>query len=402
MLYFTADLHLGHANIIRHCGRPFASVEDMDRCLIDNWNRRIRPEDTVYILGDLMFACKDPAAYLTQLAGQKHLIVGNHDAVWMKRLRKIHPGLLEHAFVSIQPMAELRVDGEAVILCHYPMMTWDGYLTGAYHIYGHIHNQTASAYWPLLAGMDRALNAGVEVNHYQPVTLEELKANNAAFRQAHSAGKPDSVAAYFALAQQRPDLFTPSSQIPLVMDPDRMRAFSAETGRPMGLVYDNRPYFMVLADLCTSGTRSYAYARVVYPQAGTNGAVAVPFRDGKFGLLRIFRHAPRTECLEFPRGFACPGLTPEENIRKELAEEMGAQIKAVRFLGHVRADSGLSAGCAQVFLAEVEHAAAQVGHEGIRELIWLTEDELRAQIAGGTITDGFTLSALALYHAAQP
>ena len=56
MLYFTADLHLGHANIIRHCGRPFASVEDMDRCLIDNWNRRVRPEDTVYILGDLMFA----------------------------------------------------------------------------------------------------------------------------------------------------------------------------------------------------------------------------------------------------------------------------------------------------------------------------------------------------------
>ena len=99
MLYFTADLHLGHANIIRHCGRPFASVEDMDRCLIDNWNRRVRPEDTVYILGDLMFACKDPAAYLTQLAGQKHLIVGNHDSVWMKRLRKTHPGLLEHAFV---------------------------------------------------------------------------------------------------------------------------------------------------------------------------------------------------------------------------------------------------------------------------------------------------------------
>lgn len=254
----------------------------------------------------------------------------------MKRLRKTHPGLLEHAF-GLHPAnsgaSGGRRTGHFVPLPHDDL----GRLSyGTYHIYGHIHNQTVSAYWPLLAGMDRALNAGVEVNHYQPVTLEELKANNAAFRQAHSAGKPDSVAAYFALAQQRPDLFTPSSQIPLVMDPDRMRAFSAETGRPMGLVYDNRPYFMVLADLCTSGTRSYAYARVVYPQAGTNGAVAVPFRDGKFGLLRIFRHAPRTECLEFPRGFACPGLTPEENIRKELAEEMGAQIKAVRFLGHVR------------------------------------------------------------------
>ena len=81
---------------------------------------------------------------------------------------------------------------------------------------------------------------------------------------------------------------------------------------------------------------------------------------------------------------------------KELAEEMGATVREVRYLGSVRPDTGLSAGCAQVFLAEVQEAAAQVGHEGIRELIWMTEEELRAKIAAGEITDGFTLSALTL------
>lgn len=153
-----------------------------------------------------------------------------------------------------------------------------------------------------------------------------------------------------------------------------------------------------LADLCTNGKRGYSYARVVYPQAGTNGPVAVPRREGRFGLLRIFRHAPRTECMEFPRGFAEKGLSPEENIRKELSEEMGAAVREVRYLGSVRPDTGLSAGCAQVFLAEVEEAAAQVGHEGIRELVWLTEEELRQDIAAGGIIDGITLSALALSH----
>lgn len=88
MVYFTADLHLGHENIIHHCSRPFRTVEEMDRALIDAWNKRVGPEDTVYILGDLMFSCKDPAGYLRQLAGKKHLILGNHDAVWMKRLKK--------------------------------------------------------------------------------------------------------------------------------------------------------------------------------------------------------------------------------------------------------------------------------------------------------------------------
>lgn len=396
MIYFTADLHLGHENIIHHCSRPFRTVEEMDRALIDAWNKRVGPEDTVYILGDLMFSCKDPAGYLRQLAGKKHLILGNHDAVWMKRLKKTEPGLPEAAFESIQQAAEITVDNCRVTLSHYPMMTWNGFAEGTYLIYGHIHNGTEATYWPLLSTMGHALNAGVDVNSFQPVTLEELKANNDAFRRAHQGKKPDSVDEYFALAAQRPDLFIPSNDVPLVMDPDLMRAFAAEAGKPMGLVYDNRPYYMVLADLCTNGKRSYSYARVVYPRADTNGSVAVPHREGKFGLLRIFRHAPRTECLEFPRGFAAKGLTPQENIRKELREEMGATVREVRYLGSVRPDTGLSAGCAQVFLAEVEEAAVQVGHEGIRELVWLTEAELRREIADGRITDGFTLAALTL------
>jgi calcineurin-like phosphoesterase family protein len=56
MIYFTADLHLGHANIIRHCDRPFANAAEMDDALIANWNRRVRSSDSVYILGTSFFA----------------------------------------------------------------------------------------------------------------------------------------------------------------------------------------------------------------------------------------------------------------------------------------------------------------------------------------------------------
>ena len=160
MIYFTADLHLGHENIIHHCSRPFRTVEEMDRALIDAWNKRVGPEDTVYILGDLMFSCKDPAGYLRQLAGKKHLILGNHDAVWMKRLKKTEPDLPEAAFESIQQAAEITVDNCRVTLSHYPMMTWNGFAEGTYLIYGHIHNGTEATYWPLLSTMGHALNAG--------------------------------------------------------------------------------------------------------------------------------------------------------------------------------------------------------------------------------------------------
>ena len=177
MVYFTADLHLGHANIIGHCGRPFTSVEEMDRVLLQNWNDRVRPTDTVYILGDLIFRSKAPVAdYLEQMPGRKHLITGNHDAGWMKKTD------LGRYFESVSLMAEIREGGHRLVLCHYPMMTWNNAGLGSYHIYGHIHNNTRDFYWPLLRQMDHALNAGVDVNGFRPVTLPELIENNARHR----------------------------------------------------------------------------------------------------------------------------------------------------------------------------------------------------------------------------
>ena len=47
MIYFTADTHFDHANIIRFCNRPFATVDEMNDTLIANWNRKVHGNDTV-------------------------------------------------------------------------------------------------------------------------------------------------------------------------------------------------------------------------------------------------------------------------------------------------------------------------------------------------------------------
>ena len=54
MTYFTSDLHFGHSNIIKLCNRPFADVESMDAALIENWNKKVKKNDTVYVLGDIV------------------------------------------------------------------------------------------------------------------------------------------------------------------------------------------------------------------------------------------------------------------------------------------------------------------------------------------------------------
>ena len=176
MIYFTSDLHLGHANVIRHCNRPFFSAEEMDEILIRNWNSRVTNNDTIYILGDLMFRNqKLPEEYLRQLKGKKHLIIGNHDRDWMKKCD------LNKYFLSVEKMNFISDGQHQMTLCHYPMMSWP-HIARCYMVFGHIHNNTDADYWPLIRKNPLMLNACVDVNGLMPVTFDEMVRNNEAHK----------------------------------------------------------------------------------------------------------------------------------------------------------------------------------------------------------------------------
>jgi calcineurin-like phosphoesterase family protein len=80
MVYIWSDLHLGHANVIKYCNRPFADVEAMNKALLHAW-RVTKPLDTVINLGNV--SLKQNKEYLAKtirnLPGYKILIMGNHD-----------------------------------------------------------------------------------------------------------------------------------------------------------------------------------------------------------------------------------------------------------------------------------------------------------------------------------
>ena len=182
MLYFIADPHFGHANIIRHCNRPFANVQAMDYALLTNWFRPW-PDDDLYILGDLMYYCKDPQWYLERIhCARLHLIRGNHDPVWMSKV----PDWESH-FVEVADMATVTLDGRELLLCHDPEQALPLLKPNQTLVYGHIHNDTSGPVWDkLLALGDRALNAGVEVNNYRPVTFAQMLENNRLFHIDHA------------------------------------------------------------------------------------------------------------------------------------------------------------------------------------------------------------------------
>lgn len=167
-IYYIADPHFGHEGIIRLCGRPFRSAEEMDETMIRNWNARVTDEDTVYIVGDFWHQGTTPANdILRRLNGQKYLIRGNHDR-WMDaetaKLLKGQSNLI-HIF-------DPSCGGHPVTVCHYPLMTWPG--RDSYMVFGHIHNQKNLPFSEYLNAEPRLLNAAVELNGYMPVTLAEL------------------------------------------------------------------------------------------------------------------------------------------------------------------------------------------------------------------------------------
>ncbi len=178
MIYYIADTHFGHENIIEMCNRPFSNVYEMNSVMIDRWNKKVKGNDTVYVIGDLFFRCSDPELILKKLKGKKRLLIGNHDGSWMAKIDA------SKYFVSIDTMLETSVDNHGVTMCHYPLLTWRHKLR-TYMVHGHIHNDTSSDFWPLIRDRERVLNAGADINGFEPVTLEELIENNQEFKQTH-------------------------------------------------------------------------------------------------------------------------------------------------------------------------------------------------------------------------
>ena len=175
--FFTADLHFGHKNIIKHCKRPFMSVEDMDDALVDNWNARISNKDTVYICGDVGMCKPDKLLnILCRLNGDKHLVFGNHDENIRKNqnLLNIFSSAKDYAMIKVQD-SDAHDGYQRVVLFHYPITVWDRAHYGVWHLHGHSHGTLKEDTTSLI--LDVGVDAWYVKNEkpYRPIEYSEIK-----------------------------------------------------------------------------------------------------------------------------------------------------------------------------------------------------------------------------------
>ena len=161
-VWFTADFHLGHKNIIRYCNRPFDTVEEMNRTILDQLNNLVKANDILYFLGDFCIGPKARAVQLRREIRCKKIfaVPGNHD----KDTRK-----LSQAFSWLGDLDEVSINGQRIVLCHYAMRVWNHSSHGAWHLYGHSHGR--------LTTLDNSLSmdVGVDTHDFRPWHFDEIR-----------------------------------------------------------------------------------------------------------------------------------------------------------------------------------------------------------------------------------
>lgn len=173
-LYFTADHHFGHANIIKFNNRPFRDVDDMNEKLIQRWNDTVPSGGIVFHLGDFCLGSSAMAMdILERLNGRIYLILGNHD------IRNIKQGWMARFEYVCQQMT-IRVGDQSVILNHNPFLCYGGSYRDVWQLFGHVHSGPFSC-----SGLDHPrlkmlfplqYDVGVDNNEYRPVSFAGVKA----------------------------------------------------------------------------------------------------------------------------------------------------------------------------------------------------------------------------------
>ena len=153
-IWFIADTHFDDERILKYENRPFQDVNEMNQCIIGNWNRLVKEDDLVYLIGDI-----GNEAYISSLNGKKYLIKGNHDTKSNELYRQA--GFVE---VYDKPI----ILDNFWILSHEPMYV---NVNMPYaNIFGHVHN---CAIYKTFSKQHYCVT--VERTGYGPVGFDEIK-----------------------------------------------------------------------------------------------------------------------------------------------------------------------------------------------------------------------------------
>lgn len=208
-IFFTADFHYGHGNIIKYCKRPFLGPADktaleanggvwhrgnykndpgaspykispegvalMNDAIISGVNKTVGKDDRLFFLGDWCFGKGDNYYKIAKECRDRikcdkvYMIWGNHDK----------PSEIADLFTDSSDLWEINWLGINIILCHYAMAAWNRSHRGSWQLYGHSHSELEPFMDRAMPGR-RSIDVGIDnaaklLGDYRPFSFDELK-----------------------------------------------------------------------------------------------------------------------------------------------------------------------------------------------------------------------------------
>ena len=156
-IYYSADCHFSHANIINYTKRPFKDINEMNNEIVKRWNQKVKSDDLVYHVGDFSFKGQDKALeWEKKLHGRIVHIAGNHDFNnGVKTL--IQSAIME--FGNKRFLVQHRPPDKDTYIEHFDAV-----------LCGHIHNKWKYIF---LQGVP-VINVGVDVWNFTPVSIDSI------------------------------------------------------------------------------------------------------------------------------------------------------------------------------------------------------------------------------------
>ena len=155
-VFFIADTHFGHKNIIGYNRPEFENIHEMHEVMIERWNKVVKPKDIVWHLGDVVFGKDWMNIIMPQLNGVKNLVMGNHDK-WDENYK--------WEFKRIWGCNEYK----RCILTHIPVHPMQ-FTRFKLNIHGHVHHVD-----PILDEDKRYYNVCADHINLTPVAWEDIK-----------------------------------------------------------------------------------------------------------------------------------------------------------------------------------------------------------------------------------
>lgn len=168
MIFFTSDLHFAHDRQFLFVPRGFKNIAEHNEAIIERWNRVVSPEDTVYILGDLMLNDNAVGAEcLKRLNGVKYFVRGNHDTDARLSI------YLDAGLIYLGDASRLKYNGYHFYLSHYPTLTGnleaESLKKCTLNLFGHTHSKEK-----FFEDRPYMYNIALDAHNCYPVEIEQI------------------------------------------------------------------------------------------------------------------------------------------------------------------------------------------------------------------------------------